>query len=348
MKRGVLLLILSFAVVITAGVPLSGCTEECSRSAGVSGNEGEEEDNDDGNTSVTDYLKPSNYIKDIANHAAFKGFGRLILPWDNSTRYDDIPLSNVGQTMPYHSHVDPATTLAPLNRMIDEINEGKTVFYDIYTDQQKRQNPEKALTGLFFVRGNTDAPFAVVCAGGGFSYVGSLHEGFPYAQQISDRGYNAFVLKYRTGGAQVACEDLAAAISWIFDNAKALGVSTANYSVWGSSAGARMAAYIASHGTASFGGGNSPKPSAIVMAYTGHSEYTSNEPPTYAVIGDSDGIASPAVMRRRIEALRALSVDAEFHLFPNLGHGFGVGYNTSAEGWINKAVDFWEKQINKK
>ena len=37
--------------------------------------------------------------------------------------------------------------------------------------------------------------------GGGFSYVASLHEGFPYAVEISNRGYNAFVLKYRAGQA---------------------------------------------------------------------------------------------------------------------------------------------------
>src|SRR3546814_3269584 len=53
----------------------------------------------------------------------------------------------------------------------------------------------------------------------------------------------AFVLKYRTGsGGAVATEDLAAAISYIFRNADALGVDRRDYSLWGSSAGARMAA----------------------------------------------------------------------------------------------------------
>ena len=46
-----------------------------------------------------------------------------------------------------------------------------------------------------------------------FSYVGSVHEGFPYAVAISNKGYNAFVLRYRTGqGGAVATQDLAAAI----------------------------------------------------------------------------------------------------------------------------------------
>jgi len=34
--------------------------------------------------------------------------------------------------------------------------------------------------------------------------------------QLSKKGYNVFVLQYRVGGELMACEDLAAAISFIF------------------------------------------------------------------------------------------------------------------------------------
>ena len=51
-------------------------------------------------------------------------------------------------------------------------------------------------------------------------------------------GFNAFVLKYRTGqGGRIATEDLAAAMRYIFRNAGELGVTTVGYSLWGSSAG---------------------------------------------------------------------------------------------------------------
>ena len=91
------------------------------------------------------------------------------------------------------------------------------------------------------------------------------------------------MLKYRAGpGGAVATRDLAAALSYVFRNARGLGVDTRGYSLWGSSAGARMAAAIGSHGVARFGGDDLPKPSAVVMAYTGHSEYTTNEPSTFA------------------------------------------------------------------
>lgn len=186
----------------------------------------------------------------------------------------------------------------------------------------------------------------MIAPGGGFSYVGSVHEGFPYAEAISDLGLNAFVLTYRAGqGGQVATEDLAAAITWIFRNAEELGVGTDGYSLWGSSAGARMAAYIGSHGPAAFGGANLPKPAAVVMAYTSHSDLAETEPPTFVVVGERDGIAPPGNMERRIAALRRIGTPVEYHLFPNVGHGFGAGTGTSAEGWIAEAVRFWRQQL---
>jgi acetyl esterase/lipase len=94
-----------------------------------------------------------------------------------------------------------------------------------------------------------------------------------------------------SAGAADATRDLAAAISYVFRNAKILGVSTESYSLWGSSARARMAAAIGSHGPARFERDVVPKPSAVVIAYTRHSEVVRGEPPTFAVVGERDEIA---------------------------------------------------------
>lgn len=152
-------------------------------------------------------------------------------------------------------------------------------------------------------------------------------------------------LQYRTGGADVACEDLAAAISFIFEHAKELQVDTDGYSLWGGSAGARMAAYLGSYGPGAFGGDDLPQAGTVIMQYTGHSDYTEHDPPTYVCVGENDGIADWRTMEGRINRLKALGIDTEFHKYPNLGHGFGLGIGTSAEGWIDDAVVFWEKQL---
>jgi len=295
------------------------------------------------------HLNADDSIRNLLGHPAFAGFARLLLPWDGR-RYDEtMRLSDIGSLLPYHSHVDPKTVVGALNRMIDDVNNGHPVFYPFYSEEQMQEQPARENTGLFFFRGKPSAPFAVISPGGGFSYVGSVHEGFPYAAEISARGYNAFVLRYRAGyGGTVATEDLAAAISYIFRNAKALGVGTWDYSLWGSSAGARMAAAIGSHGVAAHGGDMLPRPAAVVMAYTAHSDHSSAEPPTFVVVGEQDGIAPPSSMERRIAALHRAGIEVEYHKYKNLGHGFGPGTGTSAEGWIAEAVRFWEKFITQR
>ncbi len=275
---------------------------------------------------------------DVIRHPALEGFGRLLLPTSYRMPDEHMRLKEIDPLLPYHSNIDVDTTVKAVNYLIDEVNAGNTVFFDYYTEQEKRDDPEKEDTGLFFFRGRPDAPFGIVCPGGGFSYVGSIHEGFPHALELSKKGYNAFVIQYRVGSGQHATEDLAAATSWIFRNAQMLRVSTDSYSLWGSSAGARMAANVGSYGVAAFGGDDLPKPNAVIMAYTGHSDYSGDDPPTFVVVGERDGIASPSTMERRVNALKEAGTVVEFHKYPTLGHGFGLGIGTSAQGWIDDAI----------
>lgn len=288
------------------------------------------------------WLTESDTIADMVNHPAFAGFGMHLVPRPQDSQ-SDLPLREVRQLMPWHSQVRPDLVTAALNRMIGDVMIGKTVFYPFHAERGKRER-----TGLFYFRGRPGAPFALIFPGGGFAYVGSLHEGFPLADVLSRDGYNAFVLHYRTGGPTVAYEDMAAALSWIFRHAEKLETSTHGYSLWGGSAGARMAADLGSYGAAAFGGDRVPRPATVVMAYTGHTRYTENDPPTCAVVSQDDPIASPHVMERRIAALNAAGVDTEFHLYRNAGHGFGVGTGTDAEGWMELAVRFWEKHLTNK
>jgi len=81
------------------------------------------------------------------------------------------------------------------------------------------------------------------------------------------------------------------------------------------------------------------------MAYTGHSDYASAEPPTFVVVGEEDGIAPPVTMKRRVEALRKFGTTVEYREYQGLGHGFGLGVGTSAEGWVFDAIRFWEKSM---
>ena len=107
-----------------------------------------------------------------------------------------------------------------------------------------------------------------------------------------------------------------------------------------------MAAWLGSYGTESFGQKVYPRPSAVIMQYTGLSEVYGNEPPTYNCVGTSDGIASYRTMQARIDAIKKNGTDAEIEVFQGLSHGFGLGTGTAAEGWLDRAVAFWERNMN--
>lgn len=292
------------------------------------------------------HLTTRHVVRDIVNHPAFKDFGTYLLPRDDNTAYYDTRLTNVASLMPYHNHVDPDIVVGAINHMVDEVHDGKTIFYDFYTEQKKQENPTKASTGIFFFRGKPGAPFAIVCPGGGFSYVGSLHEGFPLALAISQKGYNAFVIRYRIGSEQAATEDLAAAIAYIFGNAETLEVSTQDYALWGGSSGARMVGDIALNGVAAYGGGDLPKPATAVIAYTGQSSYSRDFSPAFITVAANDGIANVNTVERRVENLKNAGVDVEYRRYQSAGHGFGLGTGTDAEGWVDLAVQFWQRHIN--
>lgn len=280
-------------------------------------------------------------IEDVQNDPAFDGFGRLLFP-TNTYYYSGDTLEELEFT--YYSHIDPDETVEIVNTLRDRVEAGQTVFYDIYTEQEKKADPAKRDTGLFYFKGNPCEKFAICNAGWAFAFVGAMQDSFPHALELSEKGYNAFALIYRPG-AQTACEDLARAITFIFDHAQELEVDTTCYSLWGGSAGARMAAWLGTYGPAAFGGDDLPRPGTVVMQYTGLGEYSEEDPPTYACVGDRDGIASWQIMKARLDAMRADGIPTEFHRYPGLGHGFGLDTGTSAEGWLDDAVDFWEQQM---
>lgn len=278
-------------------------------------------------------------ITDVISDPFFGDYGRLIFPV-NTGYYSGSTLGSLRLT--WYSNIRPEKTVEICNYMRTQAQAGEVIFYDIYSEQEKKADPAKRNTGLFFFRGKPGEKFAICNAGGGFAYVGAMHDSFPHALELSKKGYNAFALIYRPGS-ETACEDLARAIAFIFEHADELEVDTAGYSLWGGSAGARMAAWLGSYGTEAFGEKRYPRPAAVIMQYTGLSQVFGNEPPTYNCVGTSDGIASYRTMQSRIEAIRRNGTDAVIEVFNGLSHGFGLGTGTVAEGWLDNAVAFWER-----
>ncbi len=278
-------------------------------------------------------------ISEVASDPLFKGCGRLLFPLERGYMGG----STLGQlTLTWYSHISPKRTVDVLNALAGESRDGVQVFHRFYSGDEIKADPSKADTGLFFFKGRKGARTAVCIAGGGFQYVGSVHDSFPHARVLSQMGYNAFALIYRPG-AYSSCEDLSAALAYLHKNAKALGISMDGYLLEGGSAGARTADWVGSYGTQSFGAPALPRPAALVLQYTGLGEVTGDEPPTYMCVETGDCIASARGMQERSECLRRHGIDSKIEVFDGLGHGFGLGEGTVAEGWIKRAAAFWEK-----
>ena len=285
------------------------------------------------------YYTRETLIQDVINDPAFNGYGRLIFPvntgyWSGTT-LEDLDLV-------WYNYIDPDKTVEVCNYLR---NHAADCFIDIYTEAEKQADPAKRNTGLFFFKGNAGAKLAICNAGGGFSYVGAMHDSFPHALELSKKGYNAFALIYRPGDAY---EDLARAITYIHDHASELEVDADCYSLWGGSAGARMAATLGNNGYLRqlTGRTDIAQTASVIMQYTGYSAVSQQDAPTFACCGTSDGIASWQTMQNRLESLAALGIPTEFHAYNGMPHGFGLGTGTVAEGWIDDAVRFWESQAN--
>lgn len=323
MKRITLFVVIIIALLIT------GCSKEMEKE--------KQEMND-----MSHFTKDTKVV-DVINNKSFENFGNLIFPVDR-TIDKNMTLETCDDLYIWYNYMNTDKTVEIVNYMKEQVNSGNQIFYSIYTEEEMKRDPEKRNTGIFFFRGNENSKFAILNAGGGFMYVGAMQDSFPHALELSKNGYNAFALIYRPDADKVM-EDLSRAVAFIHENKDMLKVDTDDYSVWGESAGGRMAAWLGSYGTESFGEKKYPRPSAVIMQYTGLSEVTGNEPPTYNCVGKSDGIASYQTMENRIKRIKQNGTDAEIEIFDGLPHGFGLGEGTKAEGWINNAIKFWERNM---
>lgn len=316
-----------------------------SASPGNSTSMEDKSDSEEGEEMEFEAFTKDSTVEDVISDPAFGDFGRLLFPVDIHVS-DDLTMEEVSSSQIYlwYSNIQTEKTLDILNSLKVQALSGEPVFYRFYSEEEMEADPSKRDTGLFFFRGEPGKEFAVTNAGGGFYYVGAMHDSFPHALELSRRGYNAFALIYRPDDPYT---DLARAIAYLYDHADELQIQKEGYSLWGGSAGARMAAV----------GGNReylweltgrediPQAAAVIMQYTGYSDVSAEDAPTYACVGTRDGIASWRTMERRLNSLENLGIPTEFHAYEGLGHGFGLGTGTVADGWLEDAVNFWQEQL---
>ena len=229
----------------------------------------------------------------------------------------------------------------------------------------------------YVIKDGATHPIAIICPGGGYECVCSFIEGIPFAKYLNTKGISAVIVYYSIKEHALypnPQDDLARAVGEVMERAEELHLDFEHYSVWGSSAGGHLAA---SFGTNHMGYKkyNLPKPCAEILIYPVISmvqgithlgsknaligenateeeiafasvnlHVTEDYPPTYLWCGDSDQLVPPKNTELMAEALKTAGVPFKCDIFPDVDHGVGLATGIAAEGWIDRAVEFWMAQ----
>ena len=228
----------------------------------------------------------------------------------------------------------------------------------LYAEDEVRRDPDKGKVQGILFQGEPGKPVAVLIAGGGFDGVASYLESIPAAMELHRRGYSAFVLVYRVnvelhetepqakGEAHQGC---AAAVRYLIGHQAEYGYTMDGFGMFRFSAGGLMTtAYAFSDYKDCCHKHNLPRPppSSPSMACTGSLRFTRR---TRALLyfpgsGGMTPTGFAAVEKIIPDIRKALGQEnVDIVMYDKLGHGFGLGIDTAAEGWLRDAVAFWEE-----
>lgn len=316
--------------------------------------------NDDGSFA---HIDGEDSFGHVEKHPAFSEFASFIIPWKDPLNQIGTPLLSLN-TVCTVNRFHTGSVVDGINCVIDAANDHQ-IYYDFYSEEERREDPSKEETGLIFLPGEPGAPVAFVAAGGGYTCVCLFSEGFQCAHYLHDLGYNVFLLKYRVdtrGGdfekiapAQepIANEDFGNALKYLFENQEKFGVSMEGYSCWGFSAGGRTTFLWGLDNEMGYKAWEVPEPGALVFAYSGwyddqfEGQY-GTMPPSYFAWLPEDNVIGKTLTEQISQMIRYMEengMTVADHAYYDAFHGFGDGRGTDAEDWIIEACEFWEAQI---
>ena len=186
-------------------------------------------------------------------------------------------------------------------------------------------------------------PAVVVCPGGGYGVLAIKHEGVDVCAWLNSIGVSAFLLKYRIPDRRHAAHaDAARAIRFIRANAGKFNVDADKIGIMGFSAGGHLTASIAApandvpYPPADDIDRLSFRPDFALLIYPAYlvslqgfemelgTEFKFDKaPPMFLIQSEDDGIKVENVLAWYI-ALRRAGVQAEMHVYPHGGHGYGM------------------------
>ncbi|MDG6078067.1 alpha/beta hydrolase [Erythrobacter litoralis] len=218
--------------------------------------------------------------------------------------------------------------------------------------------------------GTANGAAVIVAPGGGFVAIGYEQGGTAIARRLAEHGIAAVVLKYRTiqssgdpqdipkvhldemsalmaraqsgtpeaiptfAGEAAGIEDGARAVRFVRDHAVQWGIDPERIGMLGLSAGAFIAADLAT-------GPVESRPDFVGMLYGGVRNRVPADAPPGFIAAAADDELLPMDSVRAFAAWRAAGVPAELHIYDSGGHGFDLRpTGATSDAWFDQFL-FW-------
>jgi acetyl esterase/lipase len=197
----------------------------------------------------------------------------------------------------------------------------------------------------------------VMAPGGGHQSLWIMHEGVNPALALNEKGIAVFVLKNRLQSSGYTFDveglaDMQRAIRTVRSRAAEWGVDPARIGAAGFSAGGELAALAALRNDAGKPDAADPiervssRPDFQVLVYPGKSHLiqpVAGSPPAFLAAGFDDRPDISSGLAEAYLRFRKVGVQAELHMYANVGHGFGVRperAGQSQQEWTTQLVAF--------
>lgn len=92
-------------------------------------------------------------VVDVIDYKNFGNYGRLIFPVDRQIN-KKLTLKNLDEIYIWYSCINPAKTVEIVNYFKEKADAGEKIFYDIYTDAEKKSDPHKKIPACFSLKAN--------------------------------------------------------------------------------------------------------------------------------------------------------------------------------------------------
>jgi dienelactone hydrolase len=191
--------------------------------------------------------------------------------------------------------------------------------------------------------------------GGGYHVLAIEHEGLNVAKVLNAAGYDVALLEYSINSPDArskALADAKKAVNLIVQKGSELGINSSSLGVMGFSAGGHLASCLV-HEV-----GSGVHFSEVILIYPAYLDAPGGLSPevtppagissrVFVLVGDKDKPEWVASSEAYVAASKANGQQAEHHLLPDTGHGFGMksGQKPPASNWPSMLLSFLKGSV---